>query len=164
MCVCVCIFIYVCIYTHICPSIQHHMLYHHNRSYSPPPVRGGGLGSRPKKMYGEIFGDGVEYHLMNPRPVVKYHLRRGVGLIKWYSTPSPNISQYIFLGLDPSPPPLHTWCLCVCVSVTYMYIFTYIYMCMCFLEFVGVYILNICLHKLKETHTHVYARVYIHVS
>jgi len=27
--------------------------------------RGGGLGSRPKKMYGERLGDGVEYHLMN---------------------------------------------------------------------------------------------------
>ena len=27
-------------------------------------------------------------------------------LIKWYSTPSPNFSPYIFLGLDPSPPPL----------------------------------------------------------
>ena len=29
-----------------------------------------------------------------------------VGLIKWYSTPSPNLSPNIFLGLDPSPPPL----------------------------------------------------------
>ena len=37
------------------------------------PTRGGGLGSRPKKMYGERLGDGVEY---------------------------------IFWGLDPSPPPL----------------------------------------------------------
>ena len=26
--------------------------------------------------------------------------------MKWYSTPSPNVSPYIFLGLDPSPPPL----------------------------------------------------------
>ena len=26
-----------------------------------------------------------------------------LGLIKWYSTPSPNLSPYIFLGLDPSP-------------------------------------------------------------
>jgi len=26
--------------------------------------------------------------------------------MKWYSTPSPNLSPYIFLGLDPSPPPL----------------------------------------------------------
>ena len=33
-----------------------------------PPQRGGGLGSRPKKMYGERLGDGVEYHLMKPTP------------------------------------------------------------------------------------------------
>jgi len=31
-------------------------------------TRGGGLGSRPKKMYGERLGDGVEYHLMSPTP------------------------------------------------------------------------------------------------
>ena len=30
--------------------------------------RGGGLGSRPEKMYGERLGDGVEYHLMKPTP------------------------------------------------------------------------------------------------
>ena len=30
--------------------------------------RCGGLGSRPKKMYGERLGDGVEYHLMSPTP------------------------------------------------------------------------------------------------
>jgi len=30
--------------------------------------RGGGMGSRPKKMYGERLGDGVEYHLMKPTP------------------------------------------------------------------------------------------------
>jgi len=30
--------------------------------------RGGGLGSRPKKMYGERLGNGVEYHLMSPTP------------------------------------------------------------------------------------------------
>jgi len=30
--------------------------------------RGGGLGSRPKNMYGETLGDVVEYHLMNPTP------------------------------------------------------------------------------------------------
>ena len=30
--------------------------------------RAGGLGSRPKKMYGERLGDGVEYHLMSPTP------------------------------------------------------------------------------------------------
>ena len=33
-----------------------------------PMTRGGGLGSRPKKMYGESLGDGVEYHLMSPTP------------------------------------------------------------------------------------------------
>ena len=32
------------------------------------PRRGGGLGSRPKKMYGERWGDGVKYHLMSPTP------------------------------------------------------------------------------------------------
>jgi len=31
-------------------------------------ARGGGLGSRPKKMYGERLGDAVEYHLMSPTP------------------------------------------------------------------------------------------------
>ena len=31
-------------------------------------ARGGGLGSRPQKMYGERLGDGVEYHLMSPTP------------------------------------------------------------------------------------------------
>ena len=31
-------------------------------------ARGGGLGSRPKKMYGDRLGDGVEYHLMSPTP------------------------------------------------------------------------------------------------
>ena len=29
--------------------------------------RRGGLGSRPRKMYGERLGDGVEYHSMKPR-------------------------------------------------------------------------------------------------
>jgi len=31
-------------------------------------MSGWGLGSRPKKMYGERLGDGVEYHLMSPTP------------------------------------------------------------------------------------------------
>ena len=34
--------------------------------------RGGGLGSRPKKMYGERLRDGVEYHLMSPTPRRKW--------------------------------------------------------------------------------------------
>jgi len=33
----------------------------------PAQRRGGGLGSRPKKMYGKRLGDGVEYHLMSLR-------------------------------------------------------------------------------------------------
>ena len=37
-------------------------------SYTSTTRRGGGLGSRPKKMYGERLGDGVEYHLMSPAP------------------------------------------------------------------------------------------------
>ena len=41
-------------------------IYMSNESYTLG--RGGGLGSRPKKMYGERLGDGVEYHLMSPTP------------------------------------------------------------------------------------------------
>ena len=37
-------------------------------SYMYDVMRGGGLGSRPKKMYGERLGDGVEYHFMKPTP------------------------------------------------------------------------------------------------
>ena len=36
--------------------------------YTNDVMRGGGLGSRPKKWYGERLGDGVEYHLMKPTP------------------------------------------------------------------------------------------------
>jgi len=56
------------------------------------------------------WGAGVEYHIQEIswalRPVVNGTWRRGVGLIKWYSTPSPKLSPNIFWGLDPSPPPL----------------------------------------------------------
>ena len=45
-------------YNHACHTIQR----------CACPVRGGRLGSRPKKMYGERLGDGVEYHLMSPTP------------------------------------------------------------------------------------------------
>ena len=58
----------------------------------------------------ERWGAGVETHFQeiswDLRPVVNGTQRRGVGFIKWYSTPSPNLSLYIFLGFDPSPPPL----------------------------------------------------------
>ena len=40
----------------------------HPRLYVTHSSRGGGLGSRPKKMYRERLGDGVEYHLMKPTP------------------------------------------------------------------------------------------------
>jgi len=55
---CVCVVVCVWVYAHI---------------FAPPDIcgrsmRGGGLGSRPKKMYGERLGDGVEYHLMSPTP------------------------------------------------------------------------------------------------
>ena len=41
---------------------------HYLLAYTSHIRRGGGLGSRPKKMYGERLGDGVEYHLMSPTP------------------------------------------------------------------------------------------------
>ena len=55
---------------------------------------------------GELGSSTIFKNLMSPEPRRKWYYRRGVGLIKWYSTPSPNLSPYIFLGLDPSPPPL----------------------------------------------------------
>jgi len=48
--------------------------WHRNRKFHPRwdrvyiDMRGGGLGSRPKKMYGKRLGDEVEYHLMSPTP------------------------------------------------------------------------------------------------
>jgi len=44
---------------------QHTFLY---REWKSNSAGGGGLGSRPKKMYGERLGDGVEYYLMSPTP------------------------------------------------------------------------------------------------
>ena len=56
-------------------QIKFHHVYRQMKKYIvhvtrwPRPIgRGGGLGSRPKKMYGERLGDGVEYHLMKPTP------------------------------------------------------------------------------------------------
>jgi len=54
--------------------------------------------------------DPFSRNLMSPTPRRKWYLTTGVGFIEWYSTPSPNISPYIFLGLDPSPPPLESSC------------------------------------------------------
>jgi len=68
-----CTFIYICIYVCVCIYVCAYIYIH---VYTPcsrylilaQPPRGGGLGSRPKKMYGERLGDGVEYHLMSPTP------------------------------------------------------------------------------------------------
>ena len=51
-------------YTHILSHTHTHSV-----RGNCPPKRGGGLGSRPKKMYGERLRDGVEYHLMGPTPL-----------------------------------------------------------------------------------------------
>jgi len=59
--VCVCAHARVCIYefTLVCICLI---------ALNRVQMRGGGLGSRPKKWYGERLGDGVEYHLMKPTP------------------------------------------------------------------------------------------------
>jgi len=59
--VCVCVCVCVCLYMYTCMHMYVHIYVHLVK-------RGGGLGSRPKKMYGERLGDGVEYHLMKPTP------------------------------------------------------------------------------------------------
>jgi len=51
--------VHMCARIHICAAAM---------AASRGTKRGGGLGSRPKKMYGERLGDGVEYHLMSPTP------------------------------------------------------------------------------------------------
>ena len=61
------------------------------------------------KYRGEVGGWGrvpFSRNLMSPTPRRKWYLTTGRRFHKWYSTPSPNLSPYIFLGLDPSPPPL----------------------------------------------------------
>ena len=71
------------------------------------------MSTPPSKSSGEVGGWGrvpfsrIQWAL---RPVVNGTQRRGVGLIKWYSTPSPNLSPYIFLCLDPNPPRLVVIC------------------------------------------------------
>ena len=80
------IYIYVYIYIFIYICVQHlHVHRRQSLELTPPPpiayatsasasvifrheTRGGGLGSRPKNVYGETLGDGVEYHLMKPTP------------------------------------------------------------------------------------------------
>jgi len=55
----------VCVATHPVSTICQHTLFLINPRAG---TRGGKLGSRPKKMYGERLGDGVEYHSMKPTP------------------------------------------------------------------------------------------------
>jgi len=55
-------------YKNWCPQIGGLMCKYFLILMCRPRARGGGLGSRPKKMYGERLGDGVEYHLMKPTP------------------------------------------------------------------------------------------------
>ena len=67
------VYIYLYIYLFIYIYINHTQTHTQtqtqtHRHFSNHPVRGGGLGSRPNKMYGERLGDGVEYHLMSPTP------------------------------------------------------------------------------------------------
>ena len=67
-CICICVYIlHVCVHVYtpfVYAYMRTHPLYLCTRVYT----RGGGLGSRPKKMYEEYLGDGVEYHLMSPTP------------------------------------------------------------------------------------------------
>jgi len=52
------------VHTHVCMCIYIRM----NLAEANGVWRGGGLESRPTKIYGERLGDGVEYHLMSPTP------------------------------------------------------------------------------------------------
>jgi len=71
---CLCISVGVCVYVCICKldseqGVESTVFFLRNfLRKSTACARGGGLGSRPKKMYGERLGDGVEYHLMKPTP------------------------------------------------------------------------------------------------
>jgi len=89
-----CTFIYILCVLKTCDSIPSSQLFHLQR-------RGGGMGSRPKKMYGERLGDGVEYHLMSPTPrrLVPFTTGRRAHWIswKWYSTPAPHLSCRVYL-------------------------------------------------------------------
>jgi len=57
-------YIYICFSSYVYTSL----LTCSARHTATRIARGGGLGSRPKKMYVERLGDGVEYHLMSPTP------------------------------------------------------------------------------------------------
>ena len=55
--------------TIFCTKETYHLKEPTNRSHAiSTRIERWGAGSRPKKMYGERLGDGVEYHLMSPTP------------------------------------------------------------------------------------------------
>jgi len=75
------LYVYICTSTHMhtypytcahtCTRNPRYTLNLNSRPMTKHPIplpKGGGLGSRPTKMYGERLGDGVEYHLMSPTP------------------------------------------------------------------------------------------------
>jgi len=66
----VCVYIYVYIHTYMYLSLSLSLCSFRDKyTYISRVVqRGGGLGSRPKNMYGERLGDGVEYNLMKSTP------------------------------------------------------------------------------------------------
>jgi len=66
--------VHLFVYTHTIPhtyvfdSVKRIVHAHNRKKNDRHTMRGGGLGSRPNKLYGESLGDGVEYHLMSPTP------------------------------------------------------------------------------------------------
>ena len=81
--------LFICLYVHLFIVIVYMILYF-SRSREV-----GGWGRDPKKCTGRDWGMGSSTIQWALRPVVKYHLRRGVGLINFWK-----------MVLDPSPPPL----------------------------------------------------------
>jgi len=78
-----------------CNTLQHTATHCNALLVDTPYREVGGWGRDPKKCTGRGWGMGsstIEWAL---RPVVKYHLRRGVGLI-----------DFLKMVLDPRPPPL----------------------------------------------------------
>ena len=96
---------YICIYIYICIHVYTYICY--------PIGEVGGWGRDPEKCTGRGWGMGSSTIQWALRPVLKYHLRWGVGLIK-----------FLKMVLDPSPPPLATaWLL---LSILCRYITTFI--------------------------------------
>ena len=94
----------------------------------------GGWGRDPKKCMGRDWGMGSSTIWWNLRPVFKYHLRRGVGLIKFLengSRPQPPTSlrwRGGFCNVSTPHHPCHRHWPKSLYWVTYLYIHIYIYM------------------------------------